>query len=751
MRATTMTRHAALGVVLLLGLALVGCPPPPSREASIHTDVHGVPHVYADTEEEVAYGLGYAMGRDQLATIVTLYRTANGTRAAREGAGSGNSNVVSDYLVNVFRLPQSAAAAYAAMGAQEKSWVDGFAAGLNKYIQEYNLAHNPDVETFSGTDVLAWTLYIQQSRQLSMAQGDLAGEVSVTYLAGLLPPDDSTASNQWVVGPARTGGPAMVLADPHLPWSGGNQWYESHLKNTAGALNVTGAGILGTPLVAMGRNEHVAWSMTSNGMLDFADCYKERLAVPEDYSAYRYDPAPGGTKPIVQEMITIQIQGQAPITAPAYYTHHGPLMPLGVQNNQPVFSQDGEHVYSMALSMMDGTEDSYPGDLIGGMLLQMYRFDTAQSLQDVKLALGLQGDPGSYPPDESLQMVKWNIVVGDAAGDIFYIYNGRCPWRDAHDEDPTYWDRPRVGWTGDDEWYREADGRVRNWSFAELPRSENPPSGILANCNVSPWNVGPDSGIDPDDYPPYLAVEGNTERNIRARELLEGDPAVTEEEMRLYSRDTRLLRADHLELLFFSFFSSTTYPDLETAADLLAAEPNFATKDNTSVALLFAWASELGSDYGALPADPSGLTPAQKDLLVATLRAARDTLEACPFGLAPAWGDVHYLDRGGIFPAGGGENPMASLFMVGGDTSGCSPIVGSSGSSYMMVSVLEPGAATSRSVRPLGASDDPSSPHYNDETARFVEDDPELAYKPNPFTDSEVTSAYLESTTVLTW
>ena len=682
------------------------------------------------------------------------YMALQWSKSPWEGGGGGN--ILSDYIVKLFRVPQSAEAAFAAMSAQERSWLNGFAGGVNAYIAEYNAAHGPQtVETFSAVDVLAWGIYGQFNRQLTMAQGDLSREVKTGALAALSPLTDARASNQWVVGPDKTGGgPAMVLADPHLPWWGGNQWYEAHLKDEAGVLHVTGVAVLGTPLIAMGRNEHVAWSQTSNGTLDFADCYREKLAVPGDLSEYLFAPAPTGKKPIVQDSITIQVKGASAVTAPAYYTHHGPLVPVALAGYEPVFTLDGEHVYSLALSMMDGTEDSYPGALISGILRQIYRFNIAQSVRDVKLALGLQGEPDSYPLDEVLQMVKWNIVTADRNGDIYYIYNGRVPVRgNAHPEDPAYWDKPREGWTGDDEWDRTPDGRTVLWAVSALPQVANCPDGYMANCNVSPWYVCPSSGIDPALYPSYLAMDNMTDRQIRALELLGTDAEITPVENRRYSRDLHIVKADKLEVLFFSFYDPAVTPDLITAAGLLASEPNKAEKDNRSVALLYAWASELGGAANSLPDDPAELTPEQKDLLVSTLRSARDTLTACPFGLDPLWSDVHYIDHGEIFPAAGGPNPIPTLFMVGGSQQGCGPIVGEGGSSFMQVTVLESAGLSSRSVRPIGASDDPSNPHFNDETARFVEDDPETAYKANPFADGDILpgGAYWESTRVLEW
>ena len=123
-----------VGACCLVGAAalLAGCPSSgPVGKATVYTDVHGVPHVYGETEYDVMFGLGYAMARDQLDTIVTLYRVASGRLSAKEGPGDEFSNVVSDYLTHLFLVPESAAAAYAAITENERAWLDGFADGLN--------------------------------------------------------------------------------------------------------------------------------------------------------------------------------------------------------------------------------------------------------------------------------------------------------------------------------------------------------------------------------------------------------------------------------------------------------------------------------------------------------------------------------------------------------------------------------------------------------------------------------------------
>lgn len=739
--------------VLLVGVSGCLIHDPPGN-ATIYTDVYGVPHIYGETEYDVMFGMGYAMARDQLDTIVTLYRAATGTLSAREGAGEEYVNIISDYLVHLFLVPESAETAYASMPEPERLWLDGFAEGINTYIREHNRTHSPHIEYFSGKDVAAWGIYIAYGWQffdiIEELQREIEIDLKVRPKIALQP--QQRASNQWAVRPPKTDGPAMVYADPHLIWEGPSQWYETHLKVTKGTLDVAGVAVIGTPLIAMGRNAHVAWSLTSNTPpLDTVDVYKEKLVRPNRLSEYVYEPAPSRKKRIVKRMLLLNVKDfPLPLCLPRYYTHHGPLLPVGIDELSPRMTPDGYHVYSVAVSVKKGTLNNYPGLDVSGLLRLFYRLDTAKTVHDIKLALGLQGQPDSYPAEDALQLFQWNVMAGDVQGNIFYIYNGRCPVRvDPHFEDPDFYKRPVPGWTGAHEWQRDETGHVVHWAIADLPQVMNPAGGYLVNCNVAPWYVCPDSGIDPEAYPPYLVRDINTERNLRARALLENTPVITEQDMRRFALDVHIDAADVFERHLFSFYDPWVYPGLAEAAVLLASQPNEATEDNTSVLLLHRWFAALGDAKLEFPDDPAELTDEQRLLLIEALREARDELGNCPHGLAPRWGDVHYIDHGRRFPVGGGAGPIATLFQASGPYSPCQGIEATSGSSFLQITVLTPGATSSWSLRPIGSSSDPSSPHYNDETERFAARDPDHSFKFCPFTHQQVATDYLESTTRL--
>src|SRR5688500_11673653 len=75
--------------VLLSALALTGATarpsaraetlvPPGGEQVEIIRDGYGVPHVYAETREGVAFGAGYALAQDRLWQMEVLRHTAKG-------------------------------------------------------------------------------------------------------------------------------------------------------------------------------------------------------------------------------------------------------------------------------------------------------------------------------------------------------------------------------------------------------------------------------------------------------------------------------------------------------------------------------------------------------------------------------------------------------------------------------------------------------------------------------------------------
>src|SRR5688572_3991618 len=86
-----MSKHRFLVVALACAIGL-GCSrqsvsPAPSGSVNIYRDVWGVPHVYAEREEDGYWGLGYSTAEDHLEGVLLRYLGLKGELASAFGAG----------------------------------------------------------------------------------------------------------------------------------------------------------------------------------------------------------------------------------------------------------------------------------------------------------------------------------------------------------------------------------------------------------------------------------------------------------------------------------------------------------------------------------------------------------------------------------------------------------------------------------------------------------------------------------------
>lgn len=96
----------------------------------------------------------------------------------------------------------------------------------------------------------------------------------------------------------------MVLANPHLPWADGNfRFYQVQLT-IPGTLDVSGAGLYGTPLVEIGHNRTLAWTHTASDA-QHGSFYALKL-VPGDPASYLLD---GRAVPMERRTVPVTARG----------------------------------------------------------------------------------------------------------------------------------------------------------------------------------------------------------------------------------------------------------------------------------------------------------------------------------------------------------------------------------------------------------------------------------------------------------
>src|SRR5262249_25099132 len=150
------------------------------------------------------------------------------------------------------------------------------AAGYNLYLAKQPPEAPEWARPVSGIDVLAHTRAVMLI--------DFALDLRPWRQAAQLPPP---GSNMWAIGGARSRSRrGILLANHHLGWEGPHVIQEVQLT-VPGRINIAGAAFVGSPVVSIGFNEQLGWSMTVNDHL--YDCVYELTLDPADPGKYLYD------------------------------------------------------------------------------------------------------------------------------------------------------------------------------------------------------------------------------------------------------------------------------------------------------------------------------------------------------------------------------------------------------------------------------------------------------------------------------
>jgi len=303
-------------------------------KVNIYRDDFGVPHIYAETPADAAYGLGYAAAEDRLEDIYQNIRIATGSAAEF----FGEEFVQTDYAMKLVRNAETCAKHYADspehLRALSENYVKGiqaFAAEHPERVPEWKLDLEPWHPSAIGRAmVLRWPL--------GTLMDDLNGK----------PEKPSFTSNEFAVSPSRTADKcAMVLTDPHLSWENLAVFHEARVHG--GDMHMSGFFILGSPLLGLGHTDDVAWAFTTGGP-DTSDVYMLKLN-PNIPTQYEYE---GKWEYMKPRFIPIQVKGEAlPRQMPAMDTRFGPLMAEPDTKNNVAYA--GKTPYMESSGMFEQT------------------------------------------------------------------------------------------------------------------------------------------------------------------------------------------------------------------------------------------------------------------------------------------------------------------------------------------------------------------------------------------------------------
>lgn len=668
----------------------------------IYRDTFGVPHIYAPTVEAGLYAQGWAQAEDRPEQLLKNLKLAIGEYTEI----AGEDGVQISLLSRMFGHLRNATAAIAAMSAQERARITAFANG----ISDFYAAHPDDVPDWWGDRPItpqmvdAFGRMFLYNWSVDEALGDLK--------RGGIEPDFVVArrgSNQWAVGPGRSAdGHAILLIDPHLSWWGPSRFWEMRIH--AGELVGSGVGLAGSPYIGLGHNGKVGWAMTTGGP-DTADVYALTL-VPDNPNRYRFD---DGWREIEAHTVQFSFPDGSVRDYVWESTPHGPI----------IARTDGM-AYAARIS-----------------------YDASTNRNSAWEALNFAEDyRGAVAAGETLSMFPQNVMVADTSGNIYYQRTGRVPVRpDGYD-----WSRPVDGSTSATDWQ------------GIHPASDhlqvlNPESGYLQNCNVPPDAMIPDSPFSLAAQPAYLyssADHGESfagwtnQRGARAIELLQADSDVTIEEALAYAVDVSPFGYQRwLEVLRLS------EPPASAELEEMLSWDGQLTKDSTAGLKYYYWRSALHEmdegetiraqvdDHYAIveqrPPRPLKLENRHLAVVAQAWTAGIERMRTELGTTSAPWGRVFRVGRDGkSWPVGGGGGDhlgLTTLRAMGyAEADGNFQRLGNRGQTSTQVVVLsEP--IRSWIYLPVGQSDRPESPHFDDQ-ARTVFSDRTL--KPSWWTPEEL-------------
>lgn len=667
-----------------------------AAQVEVIRTTHGVPHIYAGTMQALGYALGYLQVEDYGDRVLVGLLRARGELALDEGPAALDA----DFSNYPYYL--RAVDTYSALHADVRAMYEGFAAGVNRYIDR-----NPGeflgwvADPFTGFDVAALHVTRPRARDLQRWSSRLTGEPESARGTGGEPDPGEAGSSAWALSPSRTAsGAAILLRNPHLSWEAG--YWEAHAV-VPGRLDFYGDFRIGTPLgIVGGFNPHLGFA-TTNNEVDNTQVYA--LAVdPARPDHFRLD---GVSVPLDRELVTRHFRngdGHGFETRERLWTSIG-----------PVIHRDQGHIYVLHVP-----EDG--GYRAGEQFLRMMQ---ATTLDEWKAAMRLRAHPRS------------NFTYADAAGNIFFVWNAAIP-QFPHPRHPLR----AVPVTRRDE----------IWSalhpFDSLPQLLNPAGGYVRNDNDGPWLTNLQHPLDPVAYPTYFEGHEFRLRSQHSVLLVGTDERLSLEEVVRRKHSYRMLLAERVKPDLLAAVGralnggrlSTDGIGSEVAAEALAL---LARWDDTAApasrgGVLFErwWAhytEALAAASGASQeADPfaQGWTPERPTdtprgladpVLAARVFPAAVEETAARFGSWDvAWGEVHRVRRGDVdVPVGGCAAALGCYRVVNfrDDPDGRRRAVGGDGW-ILTVEFTKPPRAYS--VLAYGQSRRPSSPHYADQAAMFA-------------------------------
>ena len=497
-------------------------------------DTANVPHIYANNDNDLYFGLGYAHAQDRLWQLVVNRLTVQGRLSEIFGK---QAFALDEFMrrLDIYSLSQKSVDA---QDSRTKKALAAYAAGINARFLEINhkslgrgapelLLYNIPLASWHPADSIAllklfainssshYAKEILRARTLialpnpkrvidilpdsPTIKNELTSEVLEKLKTNsIIPPKryknnsnifDSFvnnrlagASNSFAAKNFRTAADGNLLAnDPHFKLSVPSQFYLAHLDLSVGG--VIGGTIPGIPTIIAGQSPYIGWGISAS-YADDQDLYAEEINESDDDMYRSLD----GWKKFRTEETIIQIKGEPSKKIKLRWSENGPI--LNKNTSQITDITPPNHEMALSWNMLSPEDTS-----MSALINLLYSKDLESALKSLEKHVA---------PSLNYTIIDRENLALQLAG--------KLPKRSK--DHSTQGRLPSFGYIEKNRW-------LGYNSYDSNPRFINPKSGLIANTN---------NKISDKFFPNHISHDwGDSQRIERLTRLLESRKVHTRE------------------------------------------------------------------------------------------------------------------------------------------------------------------------------------------------------------------------------
>jgi acyl-homoserine lactone acylase PvdQ len=490
-------------------------------------------------------------------------------KLGRKAEVLGERELYNDLYIRLLIDSAEAVADYNKAPLWLKQLMNAWADGINYYLYKHPEVKPALLNRFKPWYPLLWTdgsigaistgdvteaevknFYSDSLKMSSAYVHSLKEDQSLAYTA-VAENKQTDGSNGFAIAPSKTeSGNAILYINPHTTF-----YFrpEVHMNSNEG-LNVYGAVTWGQFFIYQGFNPYCGWMHTSSSV-DVSDMYAEEIKRKGSGYTYKYN---NQWLPVKEKIIELKYVKDGKLETKkikTFFTHHGPVM-----------AKRGTQLISVK---------SNNRDMKG--LIQSWQRTKAKGLDDYKKVMDLQANTSN------------NTVFADNKGNIAYWHGNFVPVRDKN----LNWGKVMDGTTTATEW--KGLHKVN-----EIVHVYNPSTGWIQNCNSTPFTVSGDASPKKNNYPAYMAPDGENFRGVNAVRVLSFENKFNIDKTIKAGYDTYLAAFEILIPALIRNYDATVaadnayYKDLVEPINVLKQWDYRVAENSVATALAIEWAQLLG-------------------------------------------------------------------------------------------------------------------------------------------------------------